>query len=334
MTYDRMQPSEFDQDSGPPEAIWFAKVQSGQMTEQEYLEFANWLEADDDNRRKYQECEKTLALLDTLSETPDIIAMAESLNRKTERPQKSVFARWRWASAVAASILCVLVWQTLTNITPSQVEFITGIGEQVQTTLEDDSIAFLNTNTKLRVEFNDNKRTVYLEYGEAMFDVSKDANRPFEVITDNRIARAIGTKFSVSYLGDRVTLSVIEGTVEIDNTGIQVKQTLPRFNAGQTAGYRLADDNFTVGSANIARLEALEQGKIYFENVPLSQALIEYNRYSLMQLRTHDEALNQLEVTGLFDINDLNGFVFVLQNSLQLSVTEEHGEWIIKSRNL
>jgi len=73
----------------------------------------------------------------------------------------------------------------------------------------------LNTKSKIDVNYTKTQRSINLVYGEALFDVAKDAERPFVVQTDQGAVRAVGTVFSVRLVNDEVAVLVEEGIVEL-----------------------------------------------------------------------------------------------------------------------
>ncbi len=97
----------------------------------------------------------------------------------------------------------------------------THIGENKSHIMPDGSTLWLNSSTKIAVQYSDAFRRIKLLEGEAHFEVAKDPSRPFEVYADDRLVRAIGTAFSVHKVDDNIEVIVSEGTVElavIDNT--------------------------------------------------------------------------------------------------------------------
>src|SRR5690606_34928319 len=122
--------------------------------------------------------------------------------------------RWRWplhAAAAAAGIAAMIgsgIWYT-----QGQSMLTTKVGERRILTLADGSTVMLNTDTRLRVRFSDSHRTVFLENGEASFDVAKDAARPFIVKAGNTQIAAIGTTFDVRWLGQALAVTLVQGRV-------------------------------------------------------------------------------------------------------------------------
>ncbi|QEC40294.1 FecR family protein [Pseudobacter ginsenosidimutans] len=90
------------------------------------------------------------------------------------------------------------------------------VGKTTEYTLPDGSKVWLNTNTTLRYpeKFTDCNRKVELN-GEAYFDVVKDEERPFIVLTDSSETRVLGTRFNVdAYKGSGILkVALLEGAV-------------------------------------------------------------------------------------------------------------------------
>lgn len=126
---------------------------------------------------------------------------------------------------VAAPLLCALIGGAIFVTHPINetqgLVFSTKMGESLHHTMSDGSILWLNSSTKIEVNYSDAFRRIRLLEGEAHFEVAKDATRPFEVYADDRLVRAIGTAFTVHKLNGNIEVLVSEGTVElaiIDNT--------------------------------------------------------------------------------------------------------------------
>lgn len=91
-------------------------------------------------------------------------------------------------------------------------------GGKYQVNLPDGSIVWLNSASSLRFPalFSGNTREVELT-GEAFFDVAKNKNKPFKVITKDQIVEVLGTRFNINSYGDEETIktTLIEGSVKI-----------------------------------------------------------------------------------------------------------------------
>ena len=118
-------------------------------------------------------------------------------------------------AVVAASVAIVIALVALAVGNDADLQgglangkFATRIGEIRDLDLADGSTIHLNTDSVVSVAFDSDQRTVFLEHGEAHFQVAPEFGRRFVVFTDIGAIEAIGTAFQV-----RVFLGEIEVTV-------------------------------------------------------------------------------------------------------------------------
>lgn len=94
----------------------------------------------------------------------------------------------------------------------------TPLGGKYQINLPDGSKVWLNSASSLRFPalFSGDTREVELN-GEAFFDVAKNKNKPFKVITKDQIVEVLGTQFNINSYGDEeaIKTTLIEGSVKI-----------------------------------------------------------------------------------------------------------------------
>lgn len=127
--------------------------------------------------------------------------------------------------AVAASVLLALtiIFRVVQPFLPGEAPapqpqmIATTVGGHRVVPLDDGSRIELNTATTLRTAVKSGSREVWLERGEAYFEVAHVEGRPFVVHAGPRTITVLGTKFSVRRDGERVTVSVLEGRVRIDD---------------------------------------------------------------------------------------------------------------------
>lgn len=128
-------------------------------------------------------------------------------------------------------------------------------GEYKKVVLADKSVIQLNPNTTLRIpadyalkpsgEAIYSDRSIFLDHGEAFFEVTKDPKHPFVVYTKQIKTRVLGTKFAVSTQPKAITeVSVSEGKVEVSDSKKVFDQLLPgkrlRYNS-KTTKWKTAD---------------------------------------------------------------------------------------------
>lgn len=201
----------------------------------------------------------------------------------------------------------------------------TAKGDIRRAPLADGSAVTLNTDTAVRTAFDAKMRRVELLRGEALFDVAKDAARPFVVVAGSVRVRAVGTSFTVrSDAGGQVGVIVREGVVEVWR-GAGGKPV--RLAAEQAVRIEGAGDisPTLVGADAVERAMAWRQGQIDLAGLTLGQAAEEFARYSDRRIAIDDPAVARLKMTGLFSASDPDGFAKAAALSLGLNATEQAG---------
>ncbi|MEI9995044.1 MAG: FecR domain-containing protein [Rhizomicrobium sp.] len=180
---------------------------------------------------------------------------------------------WLPIGAMAVTLmLCVLtLGQPLLWL---EADRITGPGEIAPVTLPDGSLAMLNTNSALAIDFRSGRRDVALLRGEAWFSVRHNAAHPFRVTAAGGEIRDVGTAFDIRRdAGGRVTVAVTAGEVAVGNAGIRAHAhagEILRYGAG-TAPH--------AGSGNIAALSSWRSGRVVIDGRSLGDAVDELARY-------------------------------------------------------
>lgn len=256
---------------------------------------------------------------------------------------------WR-APAVMASVgvLAGMVLTLVLMLQPaSQNHFITAIGEQGSYTLDDGSTLWLNTNSHVAVNINDNARQIKLHKGEAHFDVEHDPARPFEVYVSNRMVRAIGTAFSVFFEEDDVKVTVTEGKVELGLISVQgneiIDSMLPAaklekalsdssteiigsLTAGQSvvmpASTKQALGDITLHEKQeLKRRLAWLEGQLIYAGEPLGNVVKEVSRYSPVYIELVDPELAGIRIGGQFQVGQTDALFDILELGFGLHVS-------------
>ena len=95
--------------------------------------------------------------------------------------------------------------------------YATSTGAHRIISLVDQTTVELNTASQMRSTLDASKREVFLDRGEAYFDVAHDSSRPFVVHAGGQEIVVLGTKFAVRVDGAKLTVSVVEGRVRLNS---------------------------------------------------------------------------------------------------------------------
>lgn len=200
---------------------------------------------------------------------------------------------------------------------------VTRKGDIRRAPLADGSAVTLNTDTAIKAAFSSEIRRVDLLRGEALFDVAKDAARPFIVVAGKVRVRAVGTSFTVRAHEDgEVGVLVREGVVEVwrGQGGAPLRLTAQTATKVEAAGPLRA---VRVAASAADSATAWRQGQIALDGLTLGEAAAEFARYSDRRIVVDDPAVARLKMTGLFSASDPDGFARAAALSLGLVATPQ-----------
>ncbi|MBL4942101.1 MAG: FecR domain-containing protein [Colwellia sp.] len=273
-------------------------------------------------------------------------------------------SKYTFLPVVATSLLlCVLIGGGIFITQPVNetqgLVFTTKMGETLNHTMSDGSTLWLNSNTKIQVNYSDAFRRIKLLEGEAHFEVTKDATRPFEVYAGDRLVRAIGTAFSVHKLKNSIEVLVTEGTVElaiVDNSLLvipddydrikitdtsaltqqedtkdnaivnpaKVMKILGKLTAGQRTVIPIDDDELSdvieVDTSEVTRFLSWKEGKLVFAGESLEEVVKEVTRHTQIKIDVIDPQLKSMRIGGQFQIGETDTLFYVLESGFGISV--------------
>jgi transmembrane sensor len=207
--------------------------------------------------------------------------------------------------------------------------YVTEVGGHATVPLADGTKIELNTNTKLRAALAEKQRTVWLDRGEAYFEVAHDASRPFVVYAGARKVTVLGTKFLVHREGEGVEVAVVEGRVRVD----PVRQ--PRAKPALLTRGELAiakGEATMLPPPSIQKVEtelSWRDGMLVFDRSTLADAVAEFNRYNRRKLVVEGDAAAKVRIGGSFEAQNIDAFARLLQQAFGLSVEDEGDQIII-----
>ncbi|OLS60636.1 FecR family protein [Pseudomonas putida] len=292
----------FDEASG-----WYYRLQAEDVTAREREDFTAWLAL---GPAQAQAWDEVLALLGALREPARQVREAD--RARWRRPKLRV-----WASA--AAVLLAVGLFTFATPWPDRwrADYATATGEARSLDLADGSKVELNTDTAISLDLGPNERRVQLLRGEAWFEVSADAARPFVIRSGDGWVKVVGTRFSVSRQGDLTRVRVAQGKVQVSAGG----EASVLLEPGRGVDYR--DDRLGAVSPFDGAAEfAWRQRQLVFRQQPLAEVVDELNRYWPGQTLVLGEALRQRKVSGVFEIDKPDAVLKALKHTLGLSAEQ------------
>ncbi len=294
--------------------------------------------------RRLHDIESLLARVDRrvapLSMRGKAVAVASSLRR------------WRLAALAAGALLATGGgWAWLLHGRSSSLAFETATGEQRTFELEDGSVVYLNTHSRVVIQFSTQVRTVRLLQGEALFRVHHDVNRPFRVYTDDAVVQAVGTQFDVYRRDDGTVVAVLEGRVNVTAEPPAPAQSLSDPQAPGRASAMapkaavsrslVASEEARVSHAGLVSIRevsdvsdtvAWRERRLIFREQTLQHIVSEFNRYRRNPIRLEGSAVMERVYTGVFDADDADSLAQVLSRDPALVVDRSGDSIVVRPR--
>lgn len=305
---------------------WVVREKTHALDDGERAALAAWCGADVRHQGAYV---RALAIHEALEDAARLQSTPQAVPAQEDRMQAAPRRAALWYGAMAAG-LALAVGAGVFMAQPRGETYATVAGEFRKVPLADQSVAHINSASRLVVTMTDRERHAELQRGEAWFDVAKDRSRPFVVAAGVARVRAVGTSFSVVRRGEGAEILVTEGVVEVwraDREGAG-KAVL---TAGEQAQVEKAAPAPVVARnpAEVARKLAWRDGRIVLRNQTLGAAVLDFNRYSRKPIVIADRALSSRKLVGRYKLDDPELFAREVGAYLRVPVSITHERIII-----
>lgn len=309
---------------------WWARLDAGNCTEAEMATFERWRESPE-HAAAYARVSSLWSELGTVASNPEIARLSAAALVDTAPAGNPAFTKRsnRWAAAACIGVLVVSAFYAGVRYMPGQT-YATDLGQRTTLRLADGSVVVMNVDTRIDVKFAEDRREIVLKAGEADFSVAKDPLRPFTVTAGESEVTAFGTRFQVRHEGERVTVTLIEGRVAVDD-----KATARRVQLTPGEQVKLTADagSMQPQPVDVAVVASWTTGRLKFNATPLREALSEVNRYSNLKIHLQDDALANTPVTGVFDVGDVDSVVSAVETMLSVDAVQlSRDEILLRSR--
>lgn len=298
---------------------WYARLASGENTEETRQAWRDWLESDPAHRQAWQRLEK---VTQHFGQVPRDVGMA-TLQLPPSAGRRRVIkhlALFLTVSTVGAYAYRERPWRTV------MADASTKVGQRTQLALEDGTKLHLNTDTAINVRYSGNERIIELIKGEIFIETAHEAAasyRPFKVLTNHGEITALGTRFSVRDLSHKTKVAVFEGAVAIRPHGLADAPL--RLEAGESIEFtpRELSAKHPVRPTDMAWINGL----IVVYAMRLEDFASELARYKSGMLRC-DPAVADLRISGSFPTEDLESVLHTLKQTLPVKAQRFTRFWV------
>jgi len=316
--------------------FWAIRLDAGALSPEDEVALDAWLEGDERRQGALLRAQGILSYFDRgralaggagLAMTAPAADPVNDDEKGDEKGEDAIAARLSRRRFIAAGgVAAMLALGTgLWEFWPRGQRIETALGEIRSVPLADGSLATINTQSRMAVRMEEQRRTVRLDDGEVWFKVAHDPNRPFLVEAGDVRVRAVGTAFAVRREGGGAEVLVTEGVVETWIVGRESEAR--RVGAGAMAFVTPAAPEIrsVAAAPEIERSLSWRSGELAFDGEALGDAVAQFNRYNETKLVIADPALKQEPVVGYFSANEPEEFARAFGGLVDARVTNKAG---------
>lgn len=201
---------------------------------------------------------------------------------------------------------------------PETVTMTIPYGDEAVVNLADGSKVYLHPGSKLHFpnKFVGDERVVTLE-GEAYFEVSHDASRPFIVKTAYGSTKVLGTEFDVTACeGKAPSVTLVKGRVQVE-TPSHTTILHPGSKAVWTD-----EGEITTSQVDTESLTLWKEGYLFYDNMPLDEILHDISLYYKVNFKYHVAEIHPLRMRFMVNRRESVGALLDAINAMQVVKAE------------
>jgi transmembrane sensor len=305
---------------------WWLKLRSGEPSARDVSGWLDWHGRDPRNAEAFEQMREFCGRIQVTDPGALTGLMAEFSRPMARKGSPWVTWSMRLAGLTAAIAAAVVGYQSLSvpAAKPHRLEFVTPVAVNREIALPDGSSVELGADSQLNASFNARARRVQLRSGEAYFKVRHDERRPFLVKAGELTIRDVGTAFDVLKTGQRVTVTVAKGRVQVVapgtlGQGTRITNSI-EIGAGQQVLYSPGTAGLRVTRVDPASALTWRERRLEFVDTPLSTVIDNINRYVSHPIHIGDPVIGRLNFTGTVDLQSLPRWLEALQTIFPIKV--------------
>lgn len=284
-------------------AVWHARLGAPNVTAEAIEDFFAW-RSRPENADAYRRVEQVWGAGDILAKDARVRSATNAVLTRAA-PRRSEGGRRGWILTGALAGLVITLGGVGAYWSQARGVFDTNVGEQHLERLADGSVVRLDTDTRIRVRYDDNRRVIDLDRGRALFDVAHDVGRPFIVRAGGAEVVAVGTVFDVRRRGGWAEIALVSGVVDVAAAGPGAAKV--RLVSGQAVS--VSQGAIKEADGDVVASVSWTEGRLTFQGTPLGEATAEVNRYLPNKVRLDVSDLAGAKIDGVFNTGDRDAFV-------------------------
>lgn len=311
---------------------WFLRMKDAAPDHADRSKFEAWLMSSAANREAYQTIADTWEDFDS-SEHIKQISQAMSMKKLDDdiRKRHKTTQLAKLGALVTIFITGIFgfnAWQTWHDKPLESIAQASAPGQMVTHYLSDGSKLTLDAQSQTQVLYYRDKRYVKLLQGQAVFEVVKDADRPFVVESTHARITVKGTRFLVNMIHHKTVVAVDHGKVLVESLA-----------SGQPGSVLLSNDQVAEVKAHSAPLPlqksakdafAFLQGRLIFDGAAMTEVTETLSRYR--QPPVVNQSTTRTPISAVVDVKSLNKFVKALPSVAPVKLEESDTQTVVVDR--
>ncbi len=304
-----------------------ARYLSGEATPEEAMALSDWL-GDAVNRSRFEGLQQAWnstspGKVNRAVDVKSAWRIVDARKNNSRRSQRTFLLENRSILKIAAAVtltvsVAAVLYFSFQKERPMQLAATTADSLQ-HITFADHSTAVVNRNGHLIYpeKFETDQRQVSLMKGEAFFQVTADASKPFIVNTRMVSIKVVGTAFNVIVGDESVSVSVDEGKVLVFSPTDSIY-----LEPGKAASFNQAEQKFSLAKSN-RNDWAYASRKLVFVNTPLWEVFEHIEKAQNCEIQVSDSAIGNCKLTATFESVSTDYMLNLITEALNLSVTRD-----------
>nr|WP_321453762.1 FecR domain-containing protein [uncultured Carboxylicivirga sp.] len=288
-------------------------------------EFNKWIHSSEFNQDTYQKIEtywKHTPEQKGLDSTAELISRLKYRIHQPTLDISKYLYKWKLAASILLIIsvgLSLVIAFSLERPMPS-LTLQTEKGQRTSALLADGTRVWLNADSELKItDFSKDKRVVSLS-GEAQFEVTKDADRPFIVETSHIDVQVLGTIFNVKAYDEDETVkaTLVEGKLRVKGKEWRSKKVYI-LNPGQSLTFYKGSKEFLVDNVDVNEDVSWRDGVLIFKSMPFQKLTDLLERNYDVEIVYPKSTFNKIHYSGTLDNMTINQVMEVLSLSIPMT---------------
>lgn len=231
---------------------------------------------------------------------------------------------------IAAVLIPAIVLSTIFTVgflsteTPKDFVVLVKPGSKAQITLPDNSVVWLNSNSKLVYSNASKKQRNVRLVGEAFFKVTKNASRPFIVSSENLAIEVLGTSFNVKAPKGAKTIetTLLEGSVKLSAPELHTSYYL---KPNEKAIYSTLANTVKIIPIEDTDEVLWKDNVFYFESESFGEVINRLENWYGRKIVLENQSIEKETISGSFRDQDINTIlkVFRIQFGLNYRIKND-----------